>query len=189
LERNSIASYSKVNSRRGEKNYSVNQNDRNKSSRITNISSRGSNIILSNSNFEKIENDRVINNPKIDEIRTYQSDRTYRRNSNVSRESVRVSNMVPNLNSIKKEQIKNTYREARSFRNPIRPVDYNNTSSNNFNRSNSRSNSYNSRPNTSNNRSNVRSSASSISRSSSGGTSRSSSGSRGTSSRGSGKIN
>ena len=42
----------------------------------TNVSSRGSNIILSNSNFEKIENDRVINNPKIDEIRTYQSDRT-----------------------------------------------------------------------------------------------------------------
>ena len=200
LERNSIASYSKVNSRRGEKNYSVNENDRNKSSRITDISNRGSNIILSNSNFEKIENDRVINNPKIDEIRTYQSDRTYRRNSNVSRESVRVSNMVPNLNSIKKEQIKNTYREARSFRNPIRPVDYNNTSSNNynrinnsnssnFNRTNNRSNSYNSRPNTSNNRSNVRSSASSISRSSSGGTSRSSSGSRGTSSRGSGKIN
>ena len=54
----------------------------------------------------------------------------YRRNSNVSRESVRVSNMVPNLNSIKKEQIKNTYREARSFRNPIRPVDYNSPASN-----------------------------------------------------------
>ena len=188
LERNSITSYSKVNSRRGEKKYSVNENDRNKSSRISNISSRGSKIILSNSNFEKIENDRVINNPKINEIRTYQSDRTFTRNSNISRESGRVSNMVPNLNSIKKEQIKNTYREARSFKNPIRSVDYNSPASRNYNRNYS-SNSNNQKSNISNNRSNVRSSGSSISRSSSGGTSRSSSSSRGTSSRGSGKIN
>lgn len=188
LDRSTL-SYSKVNSRRGEKRNSVTEKDRSNPSRITNIYSRGSNISRSYSNFDKIENDRIINNPKTNEVRTYQSDRVYMRNRNESRESSRVSNYVPNLNSIKKEQIKNTYREARSFRNPIRPVDYNNSRTNNYNRSNNyRSNSYNSIPNNSNN-SRVRSSGTSISRSSSGGSSRSSSSSRGTSSRGSGKIN
>ena len=186
---NGNVSYVKVNSRRGEKQSSRSRSNRSELSNVSSVYSRGSNIINSPSNFDGIENDRIIKNARTDEVRLYQSDRIYTRNRDGSRaESRGVSNYVPNLNSIKREQIKNTYREARSFRNPINPIDYNNSSYNYNSRNNNRSN-YTPSNNRSYNSSSRASSGSSFSRSSSSGTSRSSSSSRGTSSRGSGKIN
>tara|TARA_B100001057_G_scaffold444520_1_gene481496 strand:+ start:10403 stop:11461 length:1059 start_codon:yes stop_codon:yes gene_type:complete len=178
--RNYGGSISKINSRRGERKSSGTKINRDNLATSSNFYNRGSAMPRLSNDSKTNENDRVLSNFRGSEVKTYQSEKNYSRYSNTSRESLRNLNYVPDLNSIKKEQIRNTYKEARSFRGiKNNSPGYNSyRSNNNYNNSNnsrSSSRSYNA-PRT-------------FSRSNSSGTSRSSSSSRGSSARGSGKIN